>query len=137
MSKVFSEEYTKDIPTPTNTRNCIKGGTGYAIKLKDGKEVYYKELDPPLPDIVENIYPDYSLYPQYTGYGKPLKQQTAYGFLTRGCPRCCNSAMLHQRRAGAVGRLQTFQSSGMGKAISVSLTRISLPVRMPQTCYSN
>lgn len=35
------------------------------------------------------MYPDYSLYPQYTGYGLPLKKQTAYGFLTRGCPRGC------------------------------------------------
>lgn len=90
MSKVFSDEYTKDMPTPENTLKCIRGGTGYAIKLEDGKEVYHKELDPPLPDEVEHIYPDYSLYPEYTGYGKPLKQQTAYGFLTRGCPRGCS-----------------------------------------------
>ena len=89
MSKVFSDEYTKDMPTPENTLKCIRGGTGYAIKLEDGKEVYHKELDPPLSDEVEHIYPDYSLYPEYTGYGKPLKQQTAYGFLTRGCPRGC------------------------------------------------
>ena len=90
MAKVFSDEYTKDMPTPENTLKCIRGGTGYAIKLEDGKEVYHKELDPPLPDEVEHIYPDYSLYPEYTGYGKPLKQQTAYGFLTRGCPRGCS-----------------------------------------------
>lgn len=36
------------------------------------------------------MYPDYSLYPEHTGYGLPLKKQTAYGFLTRGCPRGCN-----------------------------------------------
>ena len=30
------------------------------------------------------------MYPEYTGYGKPLKDQTAYGFLTRGCPRGCS-----------------------------------------------
>ena len=90
MAKVFSDEYTKDMPTPENTLKCIRGGTGYAIKLEDGKEVYHKELDPPLPDEIEHIYPDYSLYPEYTGYGKPLKQQTAYGFLTRGCSRGCS-----------------------------------------------
>ena len=90
MAKVFSDEYTKDKPTPKNTRECVRGGTGYAIKLENGKEVYHKELDPPLPDEIEHIYPDYSLYPEYTGYGKPLKQQTAYGFLTRGCPRGCS-----------------------------------------------
>lgn len=89
MSKVFNDEYTPDIPEPTNARKVIKGGTGYAIKLENGIEVYHKELDPPLPGEVETIYPDYSLYPEYTGFGQPLKKQTAYGFLTRGCPRGC------------------------------------------------
>lgn len=89
MAKVFSEEYTEDIPIPENTIKCSKGGTGYAIRLEDGKEVYHKEDDPELPDEIEHIFPDYSLYPEYTGYGKPLRYQTAYGFLTRGCPRGC------------------------------------------------
>lgn len=89
MSKVFSDVYSPDVSEPTNATKVIKGGTGYAIKLEDGKEVYHKELDPPLPPEVESMYPDYSLYPQYTGYGLPLKKQTAYGFLTRGCPRGC------------------------------------------------
>ena len=40
MTKVFSDEYTKDIPTPGNTLKCIRGGTGYAISLENGKEVY-------------------------------------------------------------------------------------------------
>lgn len=90
MTKVFSDEYSKDMSPPLNAKRVIKGGTGYAIKLVDGKEVYDKDLDPPLPDEVEHIYPDYSLYPEHTGYGKPLRQQTAYGFLTRGCPRGCH-----------------------------------------------
>lgn len=89
MAKVFSEEYSMDIPEPKNALKVIKGGTGYAIKLEDGKEVYHKELDPSLPREIEHFYPDYSLYPEYTGYGKALWQQTAYGFLTRGCPRGC------------------------------------------------
>lgn len=89
MSKVFNEEYSPDIPEPANARKVIKGGTGYAIKLENGREVYHKDLDPPLPEEIEHIYPDYSLYPEYTGYGLPLKKQTAYGFLTRGCPRGC------------------------------------------------
>ena len=89
MSKVFSDAYSPDLPTPQNATEVIRGGTGYAIKLEDGKEVYHKELDPPLPSEIENIYPDYSLYPEHTGFGQPLKKQTAYGFLTRGCPRGC------------------------------------------------
>lgn len=38
--------------------------------------------DKNLPDEIEHIYPDYSLYPHLT-------KDTAYGFLTRGCPRQC------------------------------------------------
>lgn len=89
MAKVFNEEYSPDIPEPENALKIVKGGTGYAIKLENGKEVYHKELDPPLPIEIETIYPDYSIYPEYTGYGQSLKKQTAYGFLTRGCPRGC------------------------------------------------
>lgn len=63
-------------------RKLSGGGSGYAIKLEDGKEQYHKELDKDLPPDIEHIYPDYSLYPEYTG-------DTAYGFLTRGCPRGC------------------------------------------------
>lgn len=90
MSKVFSDTYSPDIPAPYNAFEVVKGGTGYAISLENGKEVYHKELDPELPEEIETIYPDYSLYPEYTGYGQSLKRQTAYGFLTRGCPRGCD-----------------------------------------------
>src|SRR5690606_4285826 len=38
------------------------------------------DLDNKLPPEIENIYPDYSLY---------NIKNTAYGFLTRGCPRNC------------------------------------------------
>ena len=43
MSKVFGDAYSPDISEPTNADRVIKGGTGYAIKLEDGKEVYHKE----------------------------------------------------------------------------------------------
>lgn len=91
MSKVFSEVYSPDRPFPKNTLEAIKGGSGYAIWLEDGKEVYHPERDPPLPPEIESIYPDYTLYPEFTGagLGQPLKKQTAYGFLTRGCPNGC------------------------------------------------
>lgn len=70
MSKVFDETYTPNIPEPLNAKEIIKGGTGYG-------------LDNKLPDEIEHIYPDYSLYPELT-------KDTAYGFLTRGCPRGCH-----------------------------------------------
>lgn len=82
MSKVFSEEYSPDRPEPLNADRVIKGGTGYAISLENGRERYCKAMDKELPEDVEHIRPDYSLYPEFT-------ENTAYGFLTRGCPRGC------------------------------------------------
>lgn len=79
MSKVFSEEYTKDYTDPVYAKKIIKGGTGYAIRKENGVEKYNTEADTALPEEIEHIYPDYSLYPDKT-------KDTAYGFLTRGCP---------------------------------------------------
>ena len=69
MSKVFDNTYSTDVFDPVNTKEIIKGGTGYG-------------LDNKLPDEIEHMYPDYSLYPELT-------KDRAYGFLTRGCPRGC------------------------------------------------
>lgn len=81
MSKVFS--FSPDYEYYIDAEKVYRGGTGYAIKLVDGKEVYDKSKDTPLSAEVEHIYPDYSLYPEMTA-------DTAYGFLTRGCPRGCS-----------------------------------------------
>lgn len=84
MSKVFS--FTPDYEYYINSKEVIKGGSGYCISLVDGKEVFDKTKDIELPYEIENIYPDYSIY-----YDKiPEVKNTAYGFLTRGCPRGCN-----------------------------------------------
>lgn len=80
MSKIFS--FTPDYEYYIDADKVCKGGTGFAIKLVDGKEVYDKTKDTPLNSEIEHIYPDYSLYPEMT-------KDTAYGFLTRGCPRGC------------------------------------------------
>ena len=79
-SKVFS--FTPDYEYFIDADKVIQGGTGYAIELIDGKEVYKKDKDKNLPAEIEHIYPDYSLYPEI--------KDTAYGFLTRGCPRACS-----------------------------------------------
>lgn len=42
MSKVFSDAYTPDVDEPLNADKVIKGGTGYAISLVNGVEVYDK-----------------------------------------------------------------------------------------------
>ena len=81
MSKVFS--FTPDYQYKVMADKVIKGGSGYAIRNEDGREVYVSEKDKNLPYEVEHIYPDYSLYPDMTA-------DTAYGFLTRGCPRGCS-----------------------------------------------
>lgn len=78
ISKVFS--FTPDYDYCVNADEVVFGGTGYAIRLQDGKEIFDKSKDSPLPIEVEHIYPDYSLY---------NISNTAYGFLTRGCPRWC------------------------------------------------
>lgn len=81
LSKVFS--FTDDYKFPIHADKIIKGGSGYCIELVNGKEIYHKERDTALPDEIEHIYPDYLLYPEHT-------KDTAYGFLTRGCPRGCS-----------------------------------------------
>lgn len=67
QAKVFDDTYTEDNDFVIQADEVIKGGTGYG-------------LDDKLPDEIEHIYPDYDLY----GI-----ENTAYGFLTRGCPRHC------------------------------------------------
>lgn len=79
VSKVFS--FSKDFPGEINAKEIVYGGSGFAIEVVDGKEIYHKEKDRPLPPEVEQMYPDYDLY------GIP---DTAYGFITRGCPRGCD-----------------------------------------------
>lgn len=77
LSKVFS--FSEDYSLPIYAKEIIRGGTGYCITTENGREIYYQEKNKNLPDIIEHIYPDYSLYPEQT-------RETAYGFLTRGCP---------------------------------------------------
>ena len=48
--------------------------------------MYDKSKDGSLPAEIETIYPDYSIYYDLL----PEVKNTAYGFLTRGCPRGCN-----------------------------------------------
>lgn len=79
MSKVFS--FTPDYQYFVDADEIIKGGGGYCISLVNGKEAFDKTKDKPLPEEIEHTYPDYSLY----GI-----EDTAYGFLTRGCPRGCD-----------------------------------------------
>ena len=81
MSKVFT--FTPDYEYCIDADEIIKGGTGYSYP--DGGEA--------LADEIERIYPDYSIY-----YEKlPNVKDTAYGFLTRGCPRGCDFCIVGKK----------------------------------------
>lgn len=78
MSKVFT--FTPDYEYCVDADEVIKGGTGY----------HYPDGGDPLAPEIEHIYPDYSLYPE-------LCKDTAYGFLTRGCPRGCDFCIVGKK----------------------------------------
>lgn len=81
MSKVFSNEYSPDVPEPMNADKVVKGGTGYCISLgSDGKEVFDQSKNNSLPPEIEGMFPDYSIYPQF---------DFAISMTSRGCPRGC------------------------------------------------
>lgn len=80
MSKIFSGAYSKDSADPMNAGMVIKGGTGYAISLVNGKEIFNKSKDTNLASEIEKCFPDYSLYPQF---------DFAVSMTSRGCPRGC------------------------------------------------
>lgn len=102
MSKVFS--FSPDYQYFIDADEVIRGGSGYCISLVDGKEVFDKSKDIELPYEIEHIYPDYTIYfndndleyDDETGECLGLsrkekeKRDTAYGFLSRGCPRGCS-----------------------------------------------
>ncbi len=87
-SKVFS--FTDDIDTDSviQADEVKRGGTGYCISVKNGREVFDKSKNSSLPKEIEHIYPDYALYPQY---------KYAVGFLTRGCPRNCGFCVVGEK----------------------------------------
>jgi len=68
-SKVFT--FTPDFNRAAyHAEEIIGGGTGYDINSR-------------LPDEIDRLQPDYSIYPN-------IPSDTAYGFLTRGCPNKCS-----------------------------------------------
>ena len=79
MSKVFN--FSPDDLTAYNADKIIRGGTGYDIASK-------------LPDEIDRLQPEYSIYPA-------IPSDTAYGFLTRGCPNKCAWCVV-PRKEGAI-----------------------------------
>ncbi len=112
QSKVFDETYSPDINWIPMADKVIKGGTGYG-------------LDNTLPDEIEHIYPDYSIYfndndliyDEESGECLGLhprekkKREKSYGYLTRGCPRGCKFCLVADkegRRSYKVADLNEF-----------------------------
>lgn len=75
MAKVFT--FTPGYGYYVNAEEVEKGGTGYDLQKK-------------LPEEIDRMQPDYSLYPQVDG-------RTAYGFLTRGCPNRCRWCIVPEK----------------------------------------
>lgn len=67
MAKIFN--FTPDYDYYINADYVERGGTGY-------------DFSKILPSYIDRIQPDYSIY-------ATIDQNTAYGFLTRGCPNRC------------------------------------------------
>lgn len=78
MSKVFT--FTPDYQYWIDADEIFKSGTGY----------YYPKGGPKLKSEIEHIYPDYGLYPNFC-------KDTAYGFLTRGCPENCGYCVVGEK----------------------------------------
>lgn len=78
MSKVFA--FSPDEGRVIQADEVMRGGSGY------------KMYDQWMPDEIEHICPDYSLYPMY---------KEAYGFLTRGCVNKCPFCIV-PRKEGAI-----------------------------------
>lgn len=73
MAKVFT--FTPDDVQAYQADEIVRGGTGYDLTSR-------------LPDEIESYYPDYSLY---------SIKDTAYDYLTRGCPRKCPFCIVGQK----------------------------------------
>lgn len=81
-SKIFS--YTPECPDLP--ANAIKGGTGYGMFTE-------------LPKEVDEMFPDYSLYPTC---------DYAIGYITRGCPNHCRWCVV-PRKEGAIKPYRTWE----------------------------
>lgn len=125
VSRVFGDEYVKFVNYNITADEIVYGGTGFAITVEDGKEVYHKDRDPNLPPEIEHIYPDYSLYPELTTieqdlyrlqvikelgympdvriYRKPTAPQ-----VLRDLQHWCNNRILY-RRAVKKKELETYE----------------------------
>ena len=84
-SKIFT--FSQDFEYYIDADEVISGGTGY------------KDYETVLPEEVEHVFPDYSLYPDF---------DSAIGFLTRGCIRNCPWCVV-PKKEGKIHAYETWQ----------------------------
>ena len=79
VSKIFN--FSPDINRLAYSADeWVFGGTGYDLHSK-------------LPTEIDRLQPDYTLFPN-------VPKDTAYGFLTRGCPNRCKWCVVPQKEGG-------------------------------------
>ncbi|MCI8984773.1 MAG: radical SAM protein [Lachnospiraceae bacterium] len=77
--RVYSSKVFDFTPVdPYLPENAIRGGTGY-------RDI---QMNRTLPDEIDNMFPDYSIYPEC---------DFAIGYLTRGCPNNCRWCVVPQK----------------------------------------
>lgn len=80
--RVYSSKVFDFTPIdPYLPENAIRGGTGYRDLPVDNR----------LPDEIDNMFPDYSIYPEC---------DYAIGYLTRGCPNKCRWCIVPKKEGG-------------------------------------
>ena len=105
MSKVFTDLYTPDYIYPIYSKKVIQGGYGY-----NNYELPFKDYETTFPDY--SIY--YDIYPQF--------RKTAFGYLTRGCPRNCSFCMVGKYEGlknRTITTLESFYDPSMHKKIKL------------------
>lgn len=94
ISKLF--KFSNDFPYVINSKEIIKGGTGYDLKSK-------------LPDEVEKCQPDYSIYPNC---------DYSIQFFSRGCIRSCPFCVVREKE-GNICPVEPMNLNPNGKHIEV------------------
>lgn len=94
ISKLF--KFSNDFPYVINSKEIIKGGTGYDLKSK-------------LPDDIEKCQPDYSIYPNC---------DYSIQFFSRGCIRNCPFCVVREKE-GNICPVEPMNLNPNGKHIEV------------------